>query len=208
MKYSIQKSSNPVWVDESGTEIPYNRTTKVERLHERYAGRIVKKALDATKRLKDLNNMLTELSEEAYEAYMESKGVCKRTKGNFTWFNFDRSVKIEININEPIVFDDLSITAAREKLDEFLEKNIESSNDFIKPMVIDAFKTQRTGSLDTKQVLKLTRYEDKINSPLFSEAIKLIKEGIRRPKSKTYRRVWIKDDKGKYEIVELNISSL
>jgi hypothetical protein len=75
-------------------------------------------------------------------------------------------------------------------------------------MIIDAFETQRSGSLDTKQVLKLTSYEDKVKSPKFSEAIKLIREAIRRPKSKTYRRVWVKDEEGKYQNVELNLSSL
>ncbi len=208
MKYNQQKASDKVWIDESGTKIPYNRTTKVERLHERSASKAVKAALDVNKRLQALNDLLTDLSQEAYDAYMLSKGISKKTKGNYTWYNFDRSIKIEINVNEPIVFDSLTITAAKEKLDEFLDNSIESKNEFIKPMVIDAFEAQRSGNLDTKQVLKLTRYEDKVKSPLFSEAIKLIREAIRRPRSKTYRRVWIKGEDGKYHNIELNLSSL
>tara|TARA_R110002033_G_scaffold161603_1_gene198211 strand:+ start:1190 stop:1816 length:627 start_codon:yes stop_codon:yes gene_type:complete len=208
MKYTIQKASDKVWTDESGTEIPHNRTTKVERLHERSSGKVVKAALDVNKRLHALNDLLSDLSQEAYDAFMNSKGIDKKTKGNYTWYNFDRSIKIEVNVSEPIVFDSLTITAAKEKLDEFLDENITSKNEFIKQMVIDAFETQRNNSLDTKQVLKLTRYEDKVKSPKFSEAIKLIREAIRRPKSKTYRRVWIKDDAGKYQNIELNLSSL
>tara|TARA_R110002051_G_scaffold325727_1_gene430545 strand:- start:1565 stop:2191 length:627 start_codon:yes stop_codon:yes gene_type:complete len=208
MKYNQQKASDKVWTDESGTEIPYNRTTKVERLHERSSAKIVKAALDVNKRLQALDDLLTELSQEAYDAYMKSKNVTKKAKGNYTWYNFDRSIKIEVNVSEPIVFDSLTITAAKQKLDEFLDANIESKNTFIKQMIIDAFETQRSGSLDTKQVLKLTSYEDKVKSPKFSEAIKLIREAIRRPKSKTYRRVWIKDEDGKYQNVELNLSSL
>lgn len=208
MKYNQQKSSDQSWIDESGTEIPYNRTTKVERLHERSAAKIVRAALEVNKRLVAFNNLIAELSQEAYDAFMNSKEITKKTKGNYTWFNFDRSIKIEINVNEPIVFDSLTITAAKEKLDEFLSTQIESKNQFVKEMVIDAFETQKTGVLDTKQVLKLTRYEDKVKSPLFSAAIKLIREAIRRPKSKTYRRVWVKDDEGKYQNIELNLSSL
>lgn len=208
MKYNQQKASDKVWTDESGTEIPYNRTTKVERLHERSSAKIAKAALDVNKRLVAFNDLISQLSQEAFDAYMKSKGIEKKTKGNFTWYNFDRSIKIEINVNEPIVFDSLTITAAKEKLDEFLDANIESKNAFIKQMIIDAFETQRSGSLDTKQVLKLTSYEDKVKSPKFSEAIKLIREAIRRPKSKTYRRVWILDEAGKYQNVELNLSSL
>jgi hypothetical protein len=208
MEYNIQKPSDKVWTDESGAGIPYSRTTKVERLHERSANKIVRATLDVNKRLHALNELLINLSQEAYDAYMKSKDIDKKSKGNYTWYNFDRSIKIEVNVSEPIVFDSLTITAAKEKLDEFLDANIESKNSFIKQMIIDAFETQRSGSLDTKQVLKLTSYEDKVKSPKFSEAIKLIREAIRRPKSKTYRRVWIKDASGKYQNVELNLSSL
>lgn len=208
MNYNNQKASDKIWTDENGTEIPYSRTTKVERLHERSSNKVVKAALDVNKRLHALNDLLVDLSQEAYDSYMKSKGIDKKSKGNYTWYNFDRSVKIEVNVSEPIVFDSLTITAAKEKLDEFLDANIESKNSFIKQMIIDAFETQRSGSLDTKQVLKLTSYEDKVKSPKFSEAIKLIREAIRRPKSKTYRRVWVKDEDGKYQNVELNLSSL
>lgn len=202
------KSTDKTWIDESGTSIPYNRINKVERLHERYSAKIAKVALDVNKRLQAFNQMISELSQEAYDAYMLSKNITKKSKGNYTWFNFNRSIKIEINVNEPIVFDSLIITAAKEKLDVFLDNNVESKNEFVKKMVIDAFETHHNGQLDVKQVLKLTRYEDKIKNKLFSEAIKLIREAIRRPKSKIYRRVWIKDENGQYQNIELNLSSL
>ncbi len=131
MKYNQQKASDKVWNDESGTGIPYNRTTKVERLHERSSAKIAKLALDVNKRLVAFNDVISDLSQEAYDAYMQSKGIDKKTKGNYTWYNFDRSIKIEINVNQPIVFDSLTITAAKEKLDEFLDANIESKNHFL-----------------------------------------------------------------------------
>ncbi len=208
MNYRIYKPKDKLWVDESGAQIPNNRINKVERLHERCAGKIIKQALDINKRLLSFNQMLSELSQEAFDAYMQSKGIDKKTKGNFTWYNFDRSVKIEVNVNEPIVFDDLTITAAKTVLDEFLGQEITSKNDFVKPMIIDAFKSQRNGSLDVKQVLKLTKWEDRVNKPSFTKAMNLIREAIRRPKTKTYRRVWIKSKDGDYKIVELNLSKM
>jgi len=208
MNYTIYKPKDKFWQDEQGTAIPVNRINRVERMHERYAGKIVKKALDLNKRLLDFSTMLAELSQEAFDGYMASKGIDKKTKGNFTWYNFDRSVKIEVNVNEPIVFDSLTITAAKEKLDAFLDKNIGAKNDFVKAMVIEAFQTQRDGNLDVKQVLKLTAHENRIKNPLFTEAITLIREAIRRPKSKIYRRVWLREADGKYKNVELNLSRM
>lgn len=205
---TTQKSKDGIWYDESGTAIPYNRTTKAERLMERYSGKILKEAELINKKLSTFKEALREMCQEAYEVFMEEKEITRQTKGNFTWFNFNRSIKIEVSINERIEFDDLTIEAAKAKFDEFLEENITSKNQFAKQMVIDAFETQRNNKLDTKRVMQLTRYEKKINDPLFSEAVSLINQAIRRPESKTYFRIWKKGVDGNYENIDLNLSSI
>lgn len=205
---TYHKSSDSEWIDESGAHIPYSRVTKAERLHERSAQRILKSALVVNKKLIEFKDMIRELSQEAFDAFMEEKTTNRVTKGNFTWYNFDRSIKIEVSVNEPIQFDDLTIAAAKEKFDQFLDENVQSKNEFVKQMINDAFETQRAGKLDVKQVMGLTRYQNKINDPLFTEAVSLIGEAIRRPKSKTYFRVWLKDETGEYQNVELNLSSI
>ncbi|HZW63606.1 MAG TPA: DUF3164 family protein [Flavobacteriaceae bacterium] len=202
------KSNDAFWIDETGIEIPYSRTTKAERLMERHSAKILKQALKINSQLSSFKSTIRDLSQQAYEAFMEEKQSNKESKGNFTWYNFDRSIKIEVSVNEPIQFDDLTIKAAKDKFDHFLKENVTSKNEFVKEMVIDAFQTQRSGQLDTKRVMNLTRYERKINDPLFSEAVNLINESIRRPKSKTYFRVWQKDAAGEYQNVELNLSSI
>ena len=208
MKVHTFKSKNPVWKDEAGVEIPYNRINKVERLMERHSAKILREALAVNAKLIVFRDTIETLSMEAYEAFMKAKASKRETKGNFTWYNFNRSIKIEVSISEAIQFDDLTIEAAKQKFDAFLDENVTSKNDFVKPMILDAFQTQRNAKLDTKRVLGLMRHEAKINNKMFSEAVKLIQEAIRRPKSKTYYRVWVKNEAGKYENIELNLSSL
>lgn len=203
-----QKSKDATWYDEAGTAIPYNRTTKAERLMERYSAKILKEAEFVNNRLAIFKEDVRKMCQQAYDAFMDEKEITRETKGNFTWYNFNRTIKIDVAINERIEFDDLTIEAAKAKFDEFLEENITSKNEFAKQMVIDAFETQRNNKLDTKRVMQLTRYEKKINDPLFSEAVALINEAIRRPESKTYFRVWKKGIDGSYENVDLNFSSL
>lgn len=91
----IQKPKDKTWYDEGNTPIPYNRINKVERLHERSSAKILKEALNINERLNNFKSMIRQLSQEAYDAYMESKDVNKKSKGNYTWFNFNRSIKIE-----------------------------------------------------------------------------------------------------------------
>lgn len=202
------KSTDTMWEDEAGVSIPYNRITKAERLMERHSAKILRDAIAANNKLIALRDTISDLSMEAYQAFMEEKNSNKETKGNFSWFNFNRSIKIEVSISEPIKFDDLTIQAAKEKFDIFFDGNVTSKNDYVKPMILEAFQTQRSGNLDTGKILSLIRHERKVNDPLFSEAVSLIQESIRRPKSKTYYRVWLKDETGAYKNVELNLSGL
>ena len=169
----IQKSSDKMWVDESGVTIPYSRTTKTERLMERSTARILKEAQATSTKLAKCKQLIAQLTAEAYASYMAEKEISKDAKppkGNFTMYNFDRSIKVEVNVNEPIVFDDLGIVAAKEKFDEFLEKNVTATNDYIKQMILEAFETTRGRKLDTKRVMNLIRYGSKVNNPIFSQA--------------------------------------
>lgn len=196
------------WIDESGTSIPFNRITQTEKLMESSSAKLLKNATAINKQLADFKVMINELSRKAYDSFMASKDGKKETKGNFTWYNFNRTIKIEVAISERIEFDDMTIQLAKQKLDEFLDVNIQSKNEFAKQMILDAFETQRNKTLDTKKVLGLARYKQKVNDPLFSEAVNLIEQAIRRPESKTYFRIWLKDETGKYNNIDLNLSSI
>jgi len=205
-----QKIKDGMWIDENDIEIPVSRINKSERINERYSAKILKEASNLNKRIKAFKEMVRLYSQEAYDAFMLEKNIDpnKKRKGNFTWYNFNRTIKIEVSVNEPIKFDDLGIKAAKIKLDEFLEKDITSKTEFAKQMIIDSFETQRSGQLDVSKVMRVVSYESKIKSPLFSEAVTLIKEAIRRPKSKTYFRVWKRDLSGAYQNIDLNFSSI
>lgn len=201
-------SKDSIWTDEAGMKIPVKRISKVEKLHEKSAAEILKKAQEVNKKLFDFKAYVQDKCSEAYAAFMEEKKIKKDSKGNYTWFNFNRSIKIEVSQSSPVKFDDLTITAAKTKLDEFVNANVESKNGFVKELVMSAFETQRNNQLDVKKVLGLTRYESKINDPLFTAAISLINQAIRRPESKTYFRIWLKNAEGKYENIELNLSNI
>ena len=209
LQYKFYKTKDQVWQDETGMSIPVNRVTKAERLTERKTAQIVKKALDLNKRLKAFKKDIKTIAKEIYSAHLKENGGKEKTdyKGNFTFYNFDRSVKVEVNVSEPIEFDDMTIQLAQEKLQEFLQTHINADNEFVKELVLDAFKTRR-GKLDTKRVLNLTRYVSKVKDPLFKEAVDLINKSIRRRPSRLYFRVFIKDDNGKYQNIDLNLSSV
>ena len=203
----IQKVKDKSWTDESGAAVPVEYVTAGNRLKERSAAQLVKGAKAVNKSLQEFKDLMERLCGEVYKKAMEEYKAKTDGKGNFTWFNFDRSVKIEVSISERIDFDDLAIKAAKEKLDAFLNENLDSKMEFLKDMVVDVFSTSK-GKIDSKKVMQLMKYRSKIHHPLFQEAINILSDGIRKPESKTYFRIWERADDGSYQLIDLNFSAL
>ena len=197
-----------MWIDEAGNSIPVKRITRSEKLMELKSTLLLKGARMINDRLIAFKTDIKTICEEVEKASLAENGVVRENaKGNLTWYNFDRSIKVERSVSEPMRFDELTISAAKSKLDEFLNEAIESKFDFAKDMILTAFETTK-GQLDPKKITPLTRYERKVNHPLFSEACRLIQQALRRPESKTYYRVWVKDEDGKFQAIELNFSNI
>lgn len=209
-KVNRQVSSDEFWTDESGVKIPYNRTTKFERLRERKLYSLYRKTLTANKALQDLKEEVEKTIEELIEAARKENAVKLQSKGSYTFYNFDRTLKVEVKVNELIRFDDLKLESAKEVLLELVRKNV-SGDDFILGIVEDAFQTSR-GRLDTRKILGLKKHTKRIKTAEirseWEKAMTLIDEAISRPESKTYYRVWELDKNGEYQNVELNFSAL
>lgn len=205
----MQQTSKKVWIDESGAEIPYARVSKHERLCETTIYKLQKQAEDLNKRLASFKALVEEATTKMYESLLEANGVEKmgKGKGNVTFYSFDRSVKIEVSVNELVTFDDNLIKMAKEQLDEFLDSSITGVESFIKELVLSAFATSR-GKLDTKKILALKKHAHRINDNRYHAAMDLIDQSIRRPDSKTYFRCAVKDKSGEYKYVDLNFSSI
>lgn len=203
----IQSRKDQYWVDEAGNRIPRSRITTREMVSEAAITKLLKGAQDINARLASYKKQIRTATEGMVAAFMEEKGLDSKGKGNVTLYNFDRSVKIEVSINDRIEFDDLTMKACKEKFDQFLSDNVEERQEFIKEMINDAFSTRR-GQLDSKKVMGLLKYETKVKDVYFQEAMSLLKESIRRPDSRTYYRVWLKDENGRYQNIDLNFSSV
>lgn len=205
-----QKSTEKIWIDESGQQIPYNRTTPNERMKERLAYKILTEAETINQRLISFKELISEVVEEVIEAARKENAVKLEGKGNYTWYNFNRTIKIEVNVQEAIKFDELTIESAREKLMDLIRTNI-SGDDFIISIVEDAFQTSR-GKLDPRKILGLRKHTERINNKELKKewesVMKLIDKSISRPTSKSYFKVWKLDEEGKYQGVELNFSAL
>lgn len=207
MKITKQKSSDKQWMDEAGNNIPYDRTTKFERAAE---VAVFKMATDAEKLNQALTAFKDNLRKEAerlYSLFVAENGQIGKGKGSVTFFNFDRSIKVAVKVNDQITFDENTIELAKNKLDELLSDGLEGAKDFVKPLVMEAFHNN-SGRLDTKRVLGLRKYSSRIKDTRYAEAMDLIDKAIRRPSTREYYQVWVRDENGEYQDIQLNFASI
>jgi hypothetical protein len=203
--------SSKKWIDESGLEIPENRVTKTEKLRERKASQLAKEARKVHAGLVALQKMFEQYSEEVYLATMAENGVSiNDRKGNFTWYSFDRNIRIEVSIQEYIDFDHILISAAKQLFDEFLNDATEGIDEWVQSMIIDVFSTS-SGRLDPKKVMNVIRNRKRLPAnkyPNFHKAVDLVEKSIQRNRSKTYHRIAIRNSQGQYDNIPLNIQYL
>jgi len=200
-----------IWKDETGISIPANRITKSEKSRERAADKLLKKAQHLNQKLGEFKSEFAATVAEVYDEVMAENGVdIRERKGNFTFYNFDRSIKLETDVNERIDFDDALIAVAKEHFDNFLSNGTGNVDEMIRELILDAFSTSR-GKLDAKKVLGLLKYRSRIPENKYQEfhlALNAIEKAIRRPDSKTYHRISLRNEEGKYDSIDLNFSSI
>lgn len=205
----IYKTSDKEWVDANGYRIPVTRISKLEKFKEKAATTLLSEAQFINKKLNEYKEKMKSLCDQAYKMALEAnkQDGDKPRKGNFTWFSFDRSVRIEVSINEKIEFESVSITAAKDKLEEFLNSKLTGIDEGVSKLLMDAFKSKNS-QLDTKKVLGILSFKSKIKANLFQEVCECIEKSIQRSYSATYYRIAERGENGEYNYVELNFSAI
>lgn len=212
MPVKFHTAKNPTWVNASGDAVPFKFVPKVDRTKEALSAKIHSAALKSEEMLAALHKQMTEalevIREEMLRDYELRNGKPKKIgKGTMTWFNFDRSLKVEAEMNEVVKWDGALMTEALALLNTYISSNMTEANQLIAELVKSAFANSK-GMIDSAKVFQLLRYEDKIRAKPFQAACQLMKKAQSIDRSKLYMRVWEKQADGQYRNINLNFSSL
>ena len=195
-----------------GENVPYSFVPKTDRMKESLAVKIHKLAIGLEKDLQAFHAVLNEafvvIDKTVKDEYMiKHKAQKKEGKGGLSWFNFDRSLKIEASVDEIVKWDGPLMTEALQQLNNYLNASMTDANLLIADLVKSAFANTK-GMIDSKKVFQILRYEDKIKNKWFQQACTLMKKAQGIDKTKLYMRIWEKTDSGEYRHINLNFSSL
>lgn len=206
----FHSSKDALWTNAAGDGVPVKYVPQLDKVKESLAAKVVKEAIKAETHLLEFHQLLKNAFAEVASMVKEEfdiKAKKKPAKGNITWYNFDKSVKIEAQVNEISKWDNALMTEALTLLNTYMDASLGETAQLIKDLVNSAFATSR-GMIDSKKVFQLLKYEDKIKNAKFTKACSLIRQAQSIDKTKLYMRVWVKESSGEYRDINLNFSSL
>jgi hypothetical protein len=155
--------------------------------------RILKEAMFADIRA------FVELSAEKYGVKFGGK------KGNMSFVSYDGEYKVLVAVNEMITFDE-RLQIAKDLIDDCIKDWAQGSRQEIQALVNDAFYVGKAGKINTSRILGLRRLE--INDERWRKAMEAIGDSIQTTDSREYIRVYQRNPKGEYDLVNLDVASL
>lgn len=192
--------------DGRGRLIPIESIKEVDLARDELVEEIVGKAKELSALLSSFKEQtlddiqaFCDLSAEKYDAPIGG------AKGNITLTSFDGRFRVLRSQQEQLVFDE-RLQAAKALIDECLDEWAGDSRKEVRTIIKDAFQTDKEGQISTARVLTLRRFN--FDDPRWVKAMEAISDSLRVASSKTYIRVYERDEKGKYQQLPLDLSSV
>jgi len=199
------KKEPKLWTNHKGETIPDKYVNDHDKLKEKTVIRIEKKATKLSNTLKKFKTEMFKDCDAVIDSiYKQSNTERKQGKGNYTIYSFDKSIKIEISVDDIIDFND-KIQIAQVKINDFLEKKLNGADEDLSVLVNNAFKTTK-GRLDKARIFSL--FQLNIKHPIWLEAMELIKDSITTNSTRRYVSVHKREADDSYRLINLNISSI
>jgi hypothetical protein len=201
----IQKKSDKMWKNHKGNDVPREYVPAFEVTKESAVAKIFKSAETINNQLLKFKSLAFSVTDSLYTQMLADANINSGDKkGNYTIYNFDKSVKVEVNVSDRIEFGE-EINFAQIKLNEFIQVKTAGGDSELHELISNAFTTNK-GRLDTKRILSL--FTLKITHTLWVEAMELIKKAIQTNSSVRYLTVSTRDENGKYNLLNLNFSNV
>lgn len=193
------------WLDHDNKEIPLRLITKNDKLRQRRAVQIYREAIAMSEELAKLKAKFVEYVSEVQEAFCAEHDVAITPA--FTFYNYDKSIKIERTQNTQLKFDESLLQACKQKFDEYLAEVTNDDTAILVELVQGAF-TQVKGKPDSKKLLTLLGYRKKVSHPVFQDALNLLDSSLGKGNSKYYYRVTERLDDGTNKNIILDFANI
>lgn len=117
------------------------------------------------------------------------------------------TAKAVLKFQNKMGFDERA-TLAEELINDFLTSTVKKRDLAIYELLMDLLKRDAKGKLEPQRVMEIIKHEDRFEDERWTKAIKLLKESYQIQGSKYYMEFSVKDEDGKWQLLNLNFSAL
>ena len=190
--------------DAHGRLVPESLIKPIDKLRDELVHELVEQARQANAVLAGFKERafadiaaFVEMSAEQYRVRLGGK------KGNVTLLSFNGRYKVQRAVAEHIAFDE-RLQAAKALIDECLVDWTDGARSELRLLVQDAFRAGKSGEISTARVLALRRHD--IADERWQRAMRAIGEAVQAVGSKSYVRIYERDDAGRYQPIALDMA--
>lgn len=193
-------------LNDKGHLIPLDKIKEIDKLRDETVINLVGQALSLQIQMRSIKEQVfgefhnfVELSAQEYDTQIGGK------KGNVSLMSFDGKYKVQIAIQDNLVFDE-RLQVAKSLIDECLREWTADSNDNIKAIIDNAFAVDKEGKINIRRVLSLRSLN--ITDDKWQKAMTAISDATQVISSKEYMRFYERDEHGKYQQISLDFANL
>ena len=192
--------------DAQGRLVPEAQVRLIDKVRDDLVRELVTKAKSVNRSLSAArDHMMSDIAAFCQLAAEQYDAKIGGDKGNVTLLSYDGKYKVMRAISDQIAFDE-GLQAGKAIIDECLTRWTKNSPVQLRAVVDRAFQVNKQGRINTNAILALGKLE--IDDERWQQAMKAIRESVTVQSSKTYVRVYERDINGKYQPINMDISSL
>ena len=187
-----------------GHFVPVEKIPAIDLMRDKLVGELVASAKSVSAAISQFRGQAFDDIAAFVSLSAEEYGVkIGGGKGNVTLCSFDGKYKVQRAVAEHIAFDE-RLQAAKALVNECIQDWSQGSSPEIRALVNDAFQVDKEGNINLSRVLMLRRLE--ISDERWSRAMKAISDAIQVVGSKSYIRIYERDENGEYIAIPLGVA--
>lgn len=192
--------------DAKGNLVPLANIKEIDLLRDELVMELAGKARSVQEKIVDFKRGAVEdiaafvqLSADRYDVSLGGK------KGNVTLHSFDGQYRVNLAMQDTLVFDE-GLLAAKALIDECINEWTEGSRTELKTLINAAFQVDKEGNISTARVLGLRRLA--IKDDKWQRAMDALSDSLQVHTSKQFVRIYERGQDGEYQLMNLDIAKV
>ena len=204
----VKKQVGKMWVNADGQDIPIAYISTLQKIEEKKVSAIFTIMTNAKEYLRNKKLEVKKHVDELTEVYFKENHL-DQEQSSFTFYKFNRTVMLEVENSQPMEYDVNLIDQASTHFKTYLDLNTEKIEPAFKGLIEDMILSVQKDRLNVGNVKKLEKAGRGIEHPEIKKALELIDKAQGKGLSRVYYRVrLLNEDTGKYELIDVNFSSI